>query len=636
MKFITRQIITLLLFWATLLPATVHAQNNSDFFKAEQLQEEQKFEQAYQIFSELHKEDPTAFAFLNKATECLVSIKKYDKAIEITRGAAKKSYYPARANIRLGEIYHISGNKDQAFSIWDKVEQQYADNRGVLMRLAKSMRNRKEFGRSIEIYKDLKKISGTSGITSKLASTYLKAGDYRQAINNFLELVKEKPSRMSYVQQRLIRFRDDYVYDAAIPAISNFLDDLPSSHPSYNRLQQLEVWLLTERKLYKRAVVTAQNAETQSSGTTYILYNLGSKLTAAKKFELAEQAYQYYINNDNRSLKYRCLQELSGVYKKWAQHVDDHNLSLSAKGDSLYLQSYQTLQKIRSQKPNYRQTDEVLTSLAELALDVLHHPDEAGQYLSALQSISGKSDKAKTSFIEGRLHLYKGKYSRARLAFTNSAKQAQIGELAQKSRYYSALTEFYTGNYEFAKLQLNAIERQSNSYFANNAMQLRLWIQDGLKADSTGSMLDPLASAVEHFSQGNTKGANQQLQKIINDKQPNPLTDDALLLWSSHKSPANILDIYSMLAHYLKNRGSSSPLHERLLWERARIADQLVTNRPKTLGKLSQSTEEKDSLIPDTVDQLIGIYEQIILKYPHGFYASNVRDRLNKLKNRPS
>lgn len=640
----------LLLFCLGLGPATTFGQVENNYFAADQLLRQQKYEQAYEKFYELHQKNPTSFIYLDKATECLINLKRYDKAIELTQRAADSGYYQSQAMIRLGEIYHISGEKKRAHSQWDKVLEKYGENQQINLQLARTLSNRQVFDRAITIYQKIRDTYSNSHIvTTELAATLLQAGRYEEAIQEYLQLVKNNPERMNYVQQRLIRFQDDNIYDVAILEISDFLETLSLDHPSYRQLQQLEVWLLMERNLYERALVTAQNYETKSPEVSYLLYSLGSKLLAAQKFALAERAYSYYIDNAIYSVKFRSMEELANVYRQWARYFENYNLGLSKKRDTLYQKAYTTLQKIRKQNPNYRRMQHVLVALSELSLDILHQPEAASQYLAELRKLPDTSLNSQAAYIEGRIHLYNEEYTRARIALTKTKEQQRSGELAEKARYYLALSDFYAGDYEFAKIQLNALERQNTSYFANDAVQLRLWIQSGLQADSTGKQLKPFAEAVEYFSQGKDQLASNKLHSMFEKQRYHPLLDNALLELSKHKSSNNVVQIYRFLTNYLLEFGSTSPLHERLLWEKARIADQLVTNKEMDLlpsaeiaadtsgvgqQAIIEGMKQRNSVsIPDTIGDLVTIYEEVLIHFPNGFYASFVRNRIKELQN---
>jgi len=623
-----------------LCPQAVYAQQNESYFKADQLLSEQKFEQAAKHFEQLYNREPNRYLYFSKLTESLINLKEYEKAIAITEQAVKDGRHRPQAKIRLGELYHISGDIDHALKIWNDILKDYPNNQQIYLNVARTVSDRKEYDKAIEIYEELKSSSGQSNlISSELGETYMQAGHYELAIREFLGLVQQNPERLAYVQRRLMRFRDDYIYDVAILEISDFLDELSPSHPSYNNLQQLEIWLLMERNLFQRAVATAKNFEQQSSTLTYSLYNIGSKLLAEQKFELAEQAYLYYIDNNIASLANRSREELANVYIQWAKYLKNNNLDLSAEPSSLYQKAFSTLNSLWNNSPDYQRIDQILTTLSELSLDVLHAPDKAEQYLAELQNLyTGVRQEAQQAYIKGRLHLYNKEYTRARLSFSKSNKQERIGDLAEKNRYYLALTDFFANDYEFAKIQLNALERQTTSDYANDAVQLRLWIQKGLHADSTGSKLNPFAKLIEHLTRGEQKQSIAILKNLFQKDRYNPLLGYGLLELTTEKNKQNAVFIYRAITTYLETQGDYSTLQEQLLWAKTRMADQLVTNTDINLGQL-QSKENQTEIfgdehieIPKTVDQLLPLYEELLLQFPNGFYATFARDRIQELE----
>lgn len=624
-----------------LLPHVAFGQLDNRYFKADQLLNQQKYEEAAKQFEQLYNERPDQFLFLNKLTESLINLKKYRKAITITETAVQKGLMGPQAMIRLGELQHISGNEKQALQTWNKALENYSNDHQIYLRIARILEERKVFNKAIEVYKKLKSQSGDSNLlTSELGETYLQAGQYENAIKEFLNLLRNNPERITYVQRRLMRFRDNDIYDVAILEINDFLDSLSPNHPSYQNLRQLEVWLLMERKLFSRALVTAKNFEAQTNSLTYSLYNLGSKLIAEQQFKLAEQAYSYYIDNNIISLKNRSKEELADVYIKWANYLKNNNIGALTKYRSLYQKAFSVLNDLRNNAPSYHRSDQVLLTLSELALDVLHEPEKVSQYLAELQRLSEDSlSMAHKLYIEGRLQLYNENYTHARILFSKSNKLERLGNLAEKNRYYLALTDFFSGDYEFAKIQLTALERQNTSYFANDAVQLRLWIQEGLTADSSGQKLKPFAEIVEYISQGKDNHAINLIDELFIKDRNNPLLGHALLHINTSKNIQHLIFTYKAITVYLQQQANATPLREQLLWQKAKLADQIVTNKQIALppnyeanGPQNQFFETTDIVIPKEVKQLIPLYEKILMDFPTGFYANYARNRIQELE----
>lgn len=624
-------------------PSDLFAQLNKGYYVGNQLFQQQQYEEAFQIFKKLHEEDPGTFLFLEKSAQCLVNLKRYNEALEMIRKAAKESNYSGQASILTGEIYHVKGDTSEAFSIWERTIEKYQNSYQIYLSVARTMTGRRAFEQAVNVYeKAREKFSNSTLLTTELANTYMQAGRYENAINEFLRLVEKEPDRIDFVQRSLLRYGDPFLHDTAILEIDEFLKELPLNHPAHQSLHQLQLWLLLERNLYERALATAKAYEEKTSRATYTLFGLGAKLLSEQKFDLAEKAYIYYIEKDIYSAKFQSMEQLSQVYTEWANYLFDYSLAYAQRRDSLYQQAFDILKELQLEAPFYNQMGRVLITQAELAIDYLHDVDLAKNYLDALRSRESQSVVAQEYYVEGRIQLYEGEYARARIAFTKSNKQERIGDLAEKTRYYLALTDFYAGDYEFAKIQLNALERQNTSYFANDAVQLRLWIQKGLNADSTGSVIEPFAKSVELFNQGKDEEAVRKMAPIISGRAYHPLMDEALLALSRHITPDLTLLTYAALNNYLERWGKVSALRERLLWEKVRIADQVVTKDLKiekptadsqtVINIFSPGFEPGNVKIPSGKPELQKLYEDILLEFPNGFYASYARNRIQELK----
>lgn len=607
-----------------------HGQDNNTYFIANGLFQQQKFEEAYPLFKKLHENEPDNYLFLERATQCLINLKQYDKAIALTEEGLQKSPYKFQGKIRLGEIYHIKGETEKAFEIWDEILSSDQQSLQIYIDLASAMRNRRKFEQAITVYnKAENRFPSSALLIIEKADTYMQAGTYDEAIRLYLSLIKSEPNRIDYVQSKIFRLRDDRLYDAAILEIDDFLDELPDKHLSKNILQQLELWLLLERGLAERALATAKRFENNTDRPSYLLYSLGSRLLAAEEFDLAEQAYTYLFDAENQSLRQQSMEQLATVYIRWGDFLANYSLAFSSKRDLLYQQAYNTLQMLANQAPNYQYMSRVLVTQAELSLNYLHNPDQAAIFVQKLQTLNDSSYTAQHAYLQGRIKLYRGDFGRARIDFSKSNNRERIGNLAEKTRYYLALTDFYSGDYEFANIQLNALERQKTSYFANDAVKLRVWIQQGLSSDSTGTSIKPFADAVRYYEQGNIEKGYRTLAVMIDSNTSHPLRDEALLEMSTHPTASSLESLFIRLNKFTENGNNNSPFYERLLWESARIADQALT-QPAVKNSLAEK-----SVLPSTSQELISLYEALLLSYPQGFYTSYARNRIQELQQNP-
>jgi len=599
-------ILTLILI---LFSTGLQAQSSSDYQLAVRLIQQQNYSEALPILEELHESDPNIYVYAERLIDCLIQVKEYERGLQIAEKFAGKPNFDANIQVKIGELNHYLGNEEKAIDIWKTNISNHSNQLQLYINTARKMVDRREYIEAVDVYKKARTQFRNDRIFfGDIANAYMQAGEYEEAINEWLALLENSPNQITFIQRSLLRYNDPILYDITIVELNDRLSDITVTNPLYNTYYDLQIWLLQENKLYRRALAAAKEYENRSNSYNYSVFNLGRQLVENNEYELAIDAFRFYTEKSFGELRWRSLEELSVTYSRWAKYLDDYSLELQTNSDSLYNLSMAMLNSIESETNSYSRMSSVHLKKAELALDHLFDLEIAVSSLEKLRSTSGTTQRPEIPYLEGRIHIGKQEFPQARIQLTRANKMAEIGELAEKTRYFLALTDFYAGDFEFASIQLKSLGRNNTSYYANDAIELRLWLQDGLSIDSTGSNLKTFSDGVFKKNHGQMKEGSEIFYRIINSPEFVTLKDDALLYYaqSNHISEE---DRYVALENYLST-GFSSPIREKLLWQKALLAEKMNTASP---------TE---------IQPAIEIYEDLILTYPNGFYAPYARERL--------
>ena len=633
------------------VPVPVKAQLGSDFAMANQLMRQERYEDALPVLKDLLRENPQSYSVYQRTMECLVNLKKYDEAVDLSNKRAQKQITPVHTRAQLGRLHHLKGDTTKAYNIWEEALQIRPDDHQSYLTVSRMMRERREFNRSVATLEKAREITNNPRLfQNEILNTYLQAGEYENAMGEMIMLIRDNPQRSNYVQRILLRYDDDFLYDIAILQIEETIDDRSLGSESRSELYQLQLWLLLEKDLYRRAYMTAKRYEVESSNAIYTLYNLANKLKSERQFELAAKAYQHYIQKPESPILTNSKFNLAKLYINWGDYLTQKSLGSLNQADSLYQNAESLLSAIIERNSEFNKIDEVIIKKAEIAINRFYDVSEASRLVNKLKNEYNMSGDPQVHYLEGRIKLFNNEFAMARVSFTRAKKKAQIGALAEKSVYYLSLTDFYAGDFEFAKLQLKSLERQHTSNFANDGLKLRMWIQDGLKHDSTGAHLETLASGVKQINKANYSEAYNQLVPFVTTNKYPPLRDNAALLIAQHAKFNTGYHIAGYLA--LKkslNQSTASPIEERMMWEQIQLAERIVEQKnisnsdtepnyiKESLSHFFESTEALEtqlvSQIPTTNADIIDLYEELILAYPQGFYAGTARERLRKYQN---
>jgi len=608
---------------------TVLGQVNNQFQIANRLIQQQRYQDALSILERITTQEPEVFIFFDRLIECHTQLKQYEIAVDLIEENIKKGRSIGQSNVLLGELYHLQGDTSRANEVWQNNLEQNPNQLQLYLSTADVMIDRREFNKAIDVYKNGRIVFNNNLLfMSDIPNAYMQAGEYENAIAEWLQIIRSNPQQSSGIQRLLLNYNDPLLYDITILELEDEITDMALNDPSYTSFYELQIWLLLENSLYRRALSTAREYETSTSNFNFSLFNVGRKLAENNEFELAISAFNFYSEGSFGEIKWRAEEEKASTYTKWAKYLNDYSLDFSTKQDSLFNAAVVLLNDLSEQAKNYSRIDNIYLKKAELALDFVFDLQAAKRATSLLKSQPGKFESAEAGYLDGRIYLAQQEYTSARIAFTRSNKKAEVGEIAEKTRYFLALTDFYAGDYEFAKIQLKTLGRQNTSFYANDALELRLWVQEGLAADTSGESLREFANAHYLLNVGKEEEAKSYLQAITNSASPTPFQDDAYIMLAKI-SDINRGEYLSNISTYLLKSPFLS-LKERLLWEQAKAADNVFLTSFD-----SDISPEQDNVLSASInlniEDVIGYYEQLILEYPQGFYSPYARKRLSEL-----
>jgi hypothetical protein len=602
-----------------LFASSVHAQISNEFQIGERLMQQQKYEEALPVLQSVHEDQPQIYVYFERLVECLVELKRYENAQDQINENIQRNLNVALNHILLAKIYHIEGKTDRAFQLWNANLSNYSNQLQVYINTAQAMIDRKAYEEAIDVYRQGRtKFNNNRLFMMDIPNAYMKAGMYDEAISEWLTLIKSSPQQTSFIQRMLLRYNDPLLNDITILELEDVLMELSVNDPAYSTFYELQIWLLLENNLYRRAFAAAKEYESKTSNSNFSLFNVGRKLAENREFELSAEAFNYYIESSSGEIRWRSIEEKADVLMQWAKYINDYSLESSTSVRNKNTEAVDLLNSIISETTNYSRIEQVLLKRAELYLDHLYDLNEARRSVEQINRIPGMENTAESNYLEGRIHIIERSFTEARISLTRANKQAEIGDLAEKSRYFLALTDFFAGDFEFAEIQLKTLGRQNTSYYANDAIELRLWIQNGTAADTTGEQLSEFANAYYQFFTGERKQAADQFFKLIQSDRTS-MQEESLILLSriDEVEPAVYL---STIQSFIDNNPVLSQ-KERILWEKASVQYEIYQQL--------DNTEAPNGAV--TVEELSNTLEEIILSYPNGFYAPFARERLGEL-----
>ncbi len=596
------------------IPAMAQSQNAGDRGRLEialRLMQQQRYDDALTILERLHRSEPNTFIYFDRLVKCEIELKQYQIALERVKKYKKNGSNSALTGVIEGEIEFFMGNKERAFTLWNDNLEAHPQMLQLYINTARTMADRKAFDQALMVYqKAQQNFKNPMLFISEIPMVHMQAGNYDEAVKSWLTLIQNSPNQASGFQRILFRYNDPLLYDISILELEDLLMRLEHNDVLYGTFYELQIWLLMETNLFERAFNTALRYEENTPALTYSLYSVGNQLLQNREYEKALRSFRYYSDIGHNKIKWQALDKQAEVWLSWAKYLEDYDLIPVSQQSYYTEQAKQLLSIILSEAPNYQNSANVHLRLAELYLDYEKDLDEAQQIIQRLERQLGDFSE-ELNYLKGRLAMANESFTEARLLLTRSNRSAKAGEMAEKTRYFLALADFYSADYEFSAIQLKSLGRQYTSYYANDALELRLWLQAINAMDSTAQVNVAFPKVMLEELKGNITKAEAMLWDIARN-QSNPFSDYSFV--ELYSLGANLEEYVTSLDKYLVDQ-KNTPLREKLMWLRAQAA-------------LHLNTQDSSSV---SSDALYLYYEELILSFPNGYYSPLARKTLNEL-----
>ena len=590
---------------------SAHAQNERGRFEvALRLMQQQRFDDALPILERLYENQPQTFIYFDRLIECDIELKQFERALDRIKEFKRKGTNTALVGVIEGEIYFFVGEKERAMTLWFENLNRNPGLLQVYINTARTMTERRAYTEALEVYEKARvQFKNPMLFMSEVPMIYMQAGEYDKAIIAWLELIQNSPNQASGFQRMLFRYNDPILYDISAIEIEAFLSDLSPEDVLYGTFYELQIWLLLETQLFERAYSTALAYEESTPSFNFSLFNVGNQLLQNREYEKALQAFEYYANKGYDEIQWQSIEKQAEVWLHWAKYLRDYDLESPKDLISYTQNARRLLENLLLNGRTYRNIPNVYVQLAELYLDYERTPTKVKPLIDALESLPGDHD-IQLNYLKGRMALTQESYAEARLFLTRANRGANVGLMAEKSRYFLALVDFFAGDFEFSAIQLKSLGRQYSSYYANDALALRLWLQKISSVDSTNTLVVEFPSAVRLIHQGRLDSAQTKLWQISESEDPFSSISIELLYEIEDDLPRYLEKLNAYL-----DAMNSRMLKEQLFWLRARTASHLY--------------ESVDTTLPS--ETVYDYYERLILEFPSGFYAPMAREKLQEL-----
>jgi tetratricopeptide (TPR) repeat protein len=493
-------LVIIFLLMSTFLVAQDSAQNDS--FLAETYFRQGEYEKATQIYKKLYDKSEFNTTFLNRLISCYQETGSFKTAESLLQKRIKKNASHPYLFVFLGYNYQQQQQQELANKNYQKAINSLNKNTAYGGLIGRLFKEYNLLDNAIFAYEKAMQGNSNANYDFQIAQIYGEKGAFKKMFESYINMVDKNQGYLNLIQRYASKYITDDSENETNILFRKTLLRKSVSNPK-NEWNVLLSWLFAQQKEYTKALIQEKALYQRNASDLTAIFNLGIVAFEHTDFEAASLCFDFI--NEKSVLK---------------EEKIDANLYLSKIAIATKNpETEQLFQSLFSEFGINTATIKLQVEYADFLTFSKNEPQKANVILErALTFSSTKFDKARIKLKLGDVLVFREKFNKALLYFSQIQTQLKNHELAQQARFKVAQTSYFKGDFTWAKAQLKVLKGSTTQLIANDAVALFLKITDNEPVDSIPSGLKQLARAELLSYQNKNDEALAELENLFTSK----------------------------------------------------------------------------------------------------------------------
>ncbi|UOE47756.1 tetratricopeptide repeat protein [Mucilaginibacter sp. SMC90] len=511
---------TLLLFIILIFNGFALFAQKEDEMLASQYMRDGETQKAVDIYQKLYQQNNDRY--YDQYFNSLLSLKKFDEAEIITKKIIDRHPQSYEFVIALGRVYNEKGDKSKAEGVYDGLIKNMPSDPTAVIRLSSKFSNVHNIDYALKVLVQGRILMKNDQLFAlEMSTLYRYKNNKVDMLKEYLTLLQTKPDYISDAKRNISAMFDgaqDYTM------LKTYLLKMIKQYPDQLVFADLLTWQFLQQKQFDTALSQAMALNRRQNDDGKSIDELCQILVANEAYDEAIRGYQYIIDKGKEHALYE---------KARIELINTKNLKLKdakhGQADLAELErNYLDLLTEFGRTPS---TAPAMEKLAILQAFQLNRPVDAEKTLVALIAIPRlRADLLGSCKLElGDVYLINGKPWDATLMYSQVEKAFAGTPVGQDAQYRNAKLAYYTGDFTWAKEQLDILKAETSQFIDNDALNLSLMIGDHTVFDSTANALKMYAHADLLIFKGEPDHAVITLDSIDKVYPLNDLGNDILM-----------------------------------------------------------------------------------------------------------
>jgi tetratricopeptide (TPR) repeat protein len=477
-------------------------------------------QKALEIYQKLFKQSNETYYSYYVST--LLKLKNFDEAESIMKKLIRKHPEVSDYQIMLGTVYTQQGNQDKADAVYNTVLKNLPADQMAIANLASSFYQTNNIDYSIKVFLQGRKILHTDdAFTYELINLYRLKRDKAALTEEYLNFLPANPTFVNQAESTLATlFEGEADYNTLKAALLRRIQ----KDPQQIIYAEMLTWQYMQQKEYDLALNQALALSRRANDDGTAIFDLCNTLNVNEAYDTAIRGYEYIISKGRTQPLYIAAK---------IELINTKNLKITSgkyqPADLLGLE--QDYLALLTEFGHSNSTVFAMQKLARLQAFKLHKFKDAQKQLEDAVNIQGiRPDALASCKLDlGDIYLLVNQPWEATLLYSQVEKDFPNTAIGQDAKFRNAKLAYYTGDFTWAKGQLDVLKAATSQLIANDALNLLLLIADNTIADSVGGALKIYARADLHIFAEEPEKALLALDSIDKKFPNNTLSDDILM-----------------------------------------------------------------------------------------------------------
>ncbi len=569
-------------------------------------------DRAVALMEDLYADNPDSLPVFTKLKQVYGSARRFDQIVDLVERRMEQHGASMNLFAELGTALHEAGRPEEALEAWSSAISA-APNAEMTYRIVANNMGQAQLydaaGRSL--------LAGRVALgdsllyRAELANIYGLAANFESAADEYLALLVDNPDAGDLVRARLTRLIET---TGAAEAFSLAVARAIRRDPLNRAYRELAAWIALEHGDYSTALDANIAIDRLQGEQGQSLYGFAQAAATGDALEEAQRALAIIVERHGSGpIAPHAHIAMAQLSEKLADRAGEH--AFDADGQRIpaphFEAALEAYASFAVRYPNHPAGDGALARAAELQQAVFREYEAAEALLRTLVAQSSNAGISGNARLElGRVALRRGDLAAARTSFAQVEEGIRIGPLAESARLELAKLDFYQGDFGGAIARADAMNQNTATDAANDAISLKLLLRENAGPDSLSEPLRAYATAALLQRQQRSGEALAALDNLLSSSGAHPISDEAAFLRIEVLRDLQRTDDVLVALNSFASRYPDSYLVERTVF---------------LLGEVY----ERDMADPTAAAEA---YADLLVRYPGSLLAPEVRSRLRRLR----